>query len=407
MKILAPWGLACYLALSFIGASCAHSQSASDYEIIDQARADRLGPGFRRTCSREISEIGAQAGTNDIPDAQNVNRLDSLVSRTKWAIGRVNEFGAASNGADPWWGPLNRYMFCRGSYVYSHWDDAGGTQPVRAAPLAPRVQPRPAPVVPPVPIARASNDAAAAAAAVSIQPEGFDKYADDALSGRSPAEVARDQTESGRLSAAEMAIESRIPIPHCTDSDDRAGYARCLKSRDEAIFHRAEEEMALLDRERPNMTEALYDSKKVRFRQDADLARNSCAKLASSASPCDLFDGSSPSSNLPSRVVARDGRRALDCVKLERLARSSSSTSGGGTVLVNQCTDTVTIGWCSTGGECERGAGNITNVLAGHSWPVDANHEVRWGACHGANTLHGDPGSKGLQFTCSAPEPGG
>ena len=110
---------------------------------------------------------------------------------------------------------------------------------------------------------------------------------------------------------------------------------------------------------------------------------------------------------LPSRVIARDGRTALECVKLVNLTQSNSRTSGlGGSVLANQCTDTVEIGWCSTGGECERGHGNQTTLLSGRSWPVDANHEVRWGACHGANTFHGDSGSKGLKFTCSAPKSG-
>lgn len=153
------------------------------------------------------------------------------------------------------------------------------------------------------------------------------------------------------------------------------------------------------------MSDAMYESFKVKFRIEMgeNLARNSCAKLAGSTAPCDLSAKGSSRLSVPSRVIARDGRRALDCVSLEQLARSNSSTSGGGSVLVNRCTDTVTIGWCSTGGECERGLGNLWNVAPGRSWPVDANHEVRWGACHGANTLHGDPGSKGLQFTCSAP----
>jgi len=105
-----------------------------------------------------------------------------------------------------------------------------------------------------------------------------------------------------------------------------------------------------------------------------------------------------------SRVIARDGQDAMECVSLKQVAQSNSSTSGGGSVLINNCDDTVTIGWCSTGGECERGAGNVTNLLSLKSWPVDASHEVRWGACHGANTLHGDPGSKGLQYSCSMPE---
>ena len=256
---------------------------------------------------------------------------------------------------------------------------------------------------PPVPIARAAADVAAAAAAVTAKPGAFDKYADDALAVRSSTELHRDQAMARLISNEVAAIEKKYPVTQCADSEDRIAFAACLKVRNEALFKRAEAEIAYLDGMRPNITNALYNSDKAKFELGASLARDSCAKLTGSTAPCDLSAGSASRPNLPSRVIARDGRNALDCVKLVDLAQANSSTSGSGRVLANQCTDTVEIGWCSTGGECERGAGNQTTVLAGHSWPVDRNHEVRWGACHGANTLHGDPGSKGLQFTCSAP----
>ena len=285
----------------------------------------------------------------------------------------------------------------------------------KSAPTAPptrRVQPQPAPASPqppiavqqpPVPIARAAADVAAAAAAVTAKPGVFDKYADDALAVRSSTELHRDQAMARLIANEVAAIEKKYPVTQCADSEDRIAFAACLKVRNEALFKRAEAEIAYLDGMRPNITNALYNSDKAKFELGASLARDSCAKLTGSTAPCDLSAGSASRPNLPSRVIARDGRNALDCVKLVDLAQANSSTSGSGRVLANQCTDTVEIGWCSTGGECERGAGNQTTVLAGHSWPVDRNHEVRWGACHGANTLHGDPGSKGLQFTCSAP----
>jgi hypothetical protein len=224
-----------------------------------------------------------------------------------------------------------------------------------SAPTSLTGQPHPAPVPTPVPVARVFNDAAAAAAAVTTQPGGFDKYADDALAGRPPDVVARDEVVTQRLWAGERAILSQYAATQCSESEDRAAFAQCLKVRNETIFRRAEAERALLDRERPYMSNALYESFKVKFRIEMgeNLARNSCAKLAGSTAPCDLSAEGSSRPSLPSRVIARDGRRALDCVSLEQLARSNSSTSGGGSVLVNRCTDTVTIGWCSTGGECE------------------------------------------------------
>lgn len=273
-----------------------------------------------------------------------------------------------------------------------------------SAPTSLSGQPATAPAAPPVPVTRVFTDAAAAAAAVTAQvPGNLDKY-DHALSARSSAEVKRDKATDVLLGDGWRAIARQLPVPQCSDRQDRAAFAQCLKVRNETIFKLAEAQMALLDRERPNLTAASYELWKLLFVRDANLARNSCAKLAGSTALCDLSTAGSSRPSLPSRVIARDGRRALDCVSLEHLARSNASTSGAGSVLVNRCTDTVTIGWCSTGGECERGLGNLWNVAPGRSWPVDANHEVRWGACHGANTLHGDPGSKGLQFTCSAPD---
>jgi hypothetical protein len=103
------------------------------------------------------------------------------------------------------------------------------------------------------------------------------------------------------------------------------------------------------------------------------------------------------------RVIARDGTVA-DCVGLETLTQNQSTLSGGGRVFANHCPVAVEVGWCSVDNECERGLGNQWTVQPGKSWPVSAEKSIRWGACLGANTYHGDRESQGLKFTCSAPE---
>ena len=103
------------------------------------------------------------------------------------------------------------------------------------------------------------------------------------------------------------------------------------------------------------------------------------------------------------KIIASDGKSAMDCVKLVELAKTDSSTSGGGRVLSNQCSGPVEIVWCISPGECQRGSGNAWTVAAGRSWPVSAQGEVRWAACHGANTAAHVKGSFGLRYYCSAP----
>ena len=103
------------------------------------------------------------------------------------------------------------------------------------------------------------------------------------------------------------------------------------------------------------------------------------------------------------KIIASDGKSAMDCVKLVELTKTDSSTSGGGRVLSNQCSGPVEIVWCISPGECQRGSGNAWTVAAGRSWPVSAQGEVRWAACHGANTAAHVKGSFGLRYYCSAP----
>ena len=93
----------------------------------------------------------------------------------------------------------------------------------------------------------------------------------------------------------------------------------------------------------------------------------------------------------------------MDCVKLVELNKTDSRMGGGGRVLSNQCSGPVEIVWCINPGECDRERGNMWTVRAGGSWPVSANGEVRWAACHGANTAAHVKGTFGLRYYCSAP----
>lgn len=103
------------------------------------------------------------------------------------------------------------------------------------------------------------------------------------------------------------------------------------------------------------------------------------------------------------RIIASDGKSAMDCVKLVELTKTDSNLGGGGRVLSNQCSGPVEIVWCINPGECDRERGNMWTVRAGGSWPVSANGEVRWAACHGANTAAHVKGTFGLRYYCSAP----
>ncbi len=103
------------------------------------------------------------------------------------------------------------------------------------------------------------------------------------------------------------------------------------------------------------------------------------------------------------RVIASDGKPAMDCVKLIQLTANDSSMGGGGRVLSNQCSDEVEIGWCYTPGDCETETGSSWTVQSGNSWPVSAEKQIRWVACHGRNTAGFVKGSYGLRYYCKAP----
>lgn len=103
------------------------------------------------------------------------------------------------------------------------------------------------------------------------------------------------------------------------------------------------------------------------------------------------------------RIIASDGKSAMDCVKLVKLSDKDSIMGMGGRVLSNQCDGPVEITWCYVDSDCYKGVGNAWTVGAGRSWPVSVERELRWAACHGANTASFVKGSYGLRYYCSAP----
>ena len=104
-----------------------------------------------------------------------------------------------------------------------------------------------------------------------------------------------------------------------------------------------------------------------------------------------------------SRVIAGNGKSAMDCVKLITVSKGDSQLSGGGRVLSNQCGETVEVTWCYVDGECDRESGAQWTVAAGKSWPVSAVRPVRFAACLGANTVGFEKGSAGTRYICTAP----
>lgn len=114
-------------------------------------------------------------------------------------------------------------------------------------------------------------------------------------------------------------------------------------------------------------------------------------------------NGETPNSGTAT-VVAGDGRSTGDCVALIALGNGDSNTTGlGNRVRANQCSDRVEVVWCYTGGECERGSGSMWTIQPGNSWPGRATKELRWGACHGANTASFQKGTSGMRVICKGP----
>lgn len=90
-------------------------------------------------------------------------------------------------------------------------------------------------------------------------------------------------------------------------------------------------------------------------------------------------------SKVQTRKVHKPELDAGSCVKLVQLANGDPLSSFGSQVFSNQCGQTVEVFWCKIGDECERGAGGMTTVAAGKSWPVTSG-QYRYGACLGANS---------------------
>ena len=217
------------------------------------------------------------------------------------------------------------------------------------------------------------------------------------------AQQARDNAVDAALRREIDALIARFKVTGVCTWRTGAIQDPCVKNNAQKNILLTDAVLASLEAQRGKVSENYYRSVKtpwenVRARIVAD-----CAKLASSTTACGLPAPDSAYGK-KSRIIARDGRHAMACVKLVTISKGDSSTTGlGNRVLSNQCNGPVQIGWCYVGGECERGAGNSWTIGPQRSWPVSAVKEIRWGACHGANTIHGDPGSKGLQFTCSKP----
>jgi hypothetical protein len=99
-------------------------------------------------------------------------------------------------------------------------------------------------------------------------------------------------------------------------------------------------------------------------------------------------------------IIATDGKSAMDCMYLGQLS------SGGVRVLVNNCLDEVEIVWCYKPGDCDTETGSGWTVPPGIYWPLSANKEIRWAACHGRETTSFVKGSHGFRYYCSAPASG-
>lgn len=221
-------------------------------------------------------------------------------------------------------------------------------------------------------------------------------------SALSPQQL-RDQAVDAELGQAIQEIMGRYRnFPSCVWRAENAVQDPCMRINAQNNILVTEAVLARLEARRQRISAEYYKSVKTPWERARANNLDSCARLANSTTPCGQpLPGSAY--GVKSRIIARDGRHALSCVKLVDTSSGNSSTSGPGRVLSNQCGGPVEVAWCSVGGECERGAGNSWTVQAGRSWPVDSRNEIRWGACHGVNTIHGEEGSKGLNFTCSKP----
>jgi hypothetical protein len=127
--------------------------------------------------------------------------------------------------------------------------------------------------------------------------------------------------------------------------------------------------------------------------------------LNESLSPLSISGAAAAPPGKDAHIIAGDGKSAMTCVKLVRVASGDSKMSRvGGRVLANQCADAVEIGWCYSPGDCDTETGSSWTVRPGHSWPVKSAGMIRWAACHGANTQSFVKGSHGLRYYCSAPK---
>lgn len=217
-----------------------------------------------------------------------------------------------------------------------------------------------------------------------------------------PNPRATDAAMDAAIAREAGALGARYPKINPCDWRPGAIQPPCVKYNVQRGLMISSGVLAFLEANRGKISDQLYVDSKRNWQMVQKANFDACAKLTATTTPCGMPVADSAYGK-KSRIIARDGRHAMACVKLVDLAPGNSSVSGGGRVLSNQCSGPVEVAWCSMGGECERNAGNMWTIQAGRSWPVDREHEIRWGACHGANTIHGDPDSNGTRFMCSKP----
>ena len=105
-------------------------------------------------------------------------------------------------------------------------------------------------------------------------------------------------------------------------------------------------------------------------------------------------------------MIAGNGRSAMDCVDLVSAKPGDNSLGIGRRFIRNSCPGPAEITWCYADGDnaCARGSGNMWTLGAGRAWPINPEREIRWAACHGANTVAFEKGTAGLRFICTAPK---
>jgi hypothetical protein len=198
-------------------------------------------------------------------------------------------------------------------------------------------------------------------------------------------------TEDDVKTAANVAVDYNVAKAQQRQEQAYAAQQAAAQAAGREQQHRLDEQEAKADAE--------YRAAKAQLDRDLAAAGRGSATTGSNAGGTGSTGGGDRS-----RIIAGNGRSAMDCVRIEQLAKGDSGLSGGGNVLANRCGGTVEITWCypEDQGGCDW-SGNTWTLSAGGSWPVSAEKEIRWAACHGANTVSFEKGSMGTRYFCNAP----